>query len=53
MKMAFVDKIFDDFESRICGNCQHWLIKDGFNDVDCTKTDRDFGCNKFKRKEND
>lgn len=49
-----IDKIYDDFDSRTCGNCE-W----GIDNV-CTNDDTPlcadfvastFGCNKFERKE--
>ena len=48
-----VDKIYDDFESRICENCKHISILQDW----CPEIEHGFpcdyigGCNKFKRKE--
>jgi len=52
-----VDEIYDDFESRICENCEHWSEekKQCFNEESIAFTSQeaiycDDGCNKFKRK---
>ena len=59
-----IDKLFDDIESRTCQNCEEFKISKGFNGTEftCYKgygntnmygyifTERDFGCNEFKRK---
>ena len=65
--LGLIDKIFDDFESRTCENCIHWNVSeeskldgngDGF--IDCmiiyaesfgSIDYKNFGCNKFERKE--
>jgi len=52
-----IDKIYDDFENRICRNCEHYIIDAGgiqeWNTCDALHqvTKPDFGCNKFKEKE--
>ena len=51
------DGIYDDFESRTCGNCKHLneLGIDGNGTGRCVEeephfiVDTDFGCNKFER----
>ena len=53
-----VDEIYDDFESRICGNCKHWNKqvrmcdnKDSFAyDAKATVVQGD-SCNKFEEKD--
>ena len=61
----FINKIYDDFESRTCENCKHAkkvigcpCCHHGFECSDITRysnspvrVDSDFGCNKFKRKQ--
>jgi len=49
----FIDEIYDDFESRICKNCEYY--KNGICVCDNSllvayAVDKDFGCNKFKKK---
>lgn len=61
--IKIVDKIFNDFESRICKNCEHhtgvtadqgWWEGDDYTCKELKKnTHMDFGCNKFERKAND
>jgi len=53
----FVNKIFDDFESRICSNCIHYLKygRQCLNEESIAYTSQeavyyDDGCNKFGRK---
>ena len=61
-----IDKIYDDFESRICKNCRFYDNQFNLclNDKIGTyvsvldtkillKVDADFGCNRFERREND
>lgn len=62
-----LDKIYDDFESRVCENCKEFKISKGFTGIEftcykgygCTNeygiifTERTFGCNEFKRKKDD
>jgi len=51
-----IDKIYDDFESKICRGCKYFLkTKKGLlcnNPVnyDFIITDEKFGCNRFERK---
>ena len=44
-----IDKIYDDFESRICKNCKHyesdWCCDNAF------VVDEIFGCNRFEPKD--
>jgi len=60
-----IDKIFDDLESRVCENCK-FCSREGFGGFVCTneeianmslsgwrKVNKNFGCNKFERREND
>lgn len=48
-KHRIIDEIYDDFESRTCGNCRFWS-----NEYGCIKLNidlgTDFGCNEFKIK---
>ena len=61
-----IDDIYNDFESRVCENCEHSDSKTIRNGVILCKmrisyiniswkyqVRKDFGCNKFKRKEDD
>ena len=56
---VFIDKIYNDFESRVCGNCEHFnspyeTCRLGCASCATTKKVReDFGCNKFKRKKDE
>ena len=66
IKLALIDKIYDDFESRVCEHCKYYNpnnydIKEGIADVwiACDKLyieERDgvsldgFGCNRFERR---
>ena len=48
-----IDTIYDDFESRICGNCKlaetsECILYDSYYKTACD--DPTFGCNKFERK---
>ncbi len=53
-----IDKIYNDFESRICGNCEFY---EKYNSVCCNGdsplcsevVDKNFGCNEFERKTNE
>lgn len=52
-QLKFINKLYNDFESRTCSNCEYFRASLRF----CSKsvsingyTDKDFGCNKFKRK---
>ena len=61
----FIDKIYDDFESRTCGNCKYNqkydnscnnsfvnnILSTSYIGTASLKCVSDFGCNKFKRKE--
>lgn len=55
---AVINKIYDDFESKTCGNCKLGVetnlgfIECGLEIFNCTDEffDKDFGCNKFQRK---
>ena len=62
--LSWVDKIYDDFESRVCGNCKwyrpgtnntnNWCAYGtsiGNNEHGDAYVTEDFGCNEFKRKE--
>ena len=57
-EFPLVDKIYDDFESRVCGNCGHGVQEDlgiycpFVNYCGTDYMDKDFGCNEFKRREN-
>ena len=55
-----IDKIYDDFESRTCENCKHFIDSECMviGDWDCYYDSpaqwtppKDFGCNKFVRKQ--
>ena len=55
-----VDKIYDDFESRICKNCEYWnkydecekiYYHDNLANREYIETNEDFSCNKFERKQ--
>ena len=59
--MKVVDDCCDDFESQICENCKHLKKNEcmQMNDWDCYNDSptnwtppKDFGCNKFVRKDN-
>ena len=56
MIKQLINEIYDDFESRVCGNCEHFnnfykTCRMGYAFCIATKKVReDFGCNKFKRK---
>jgi hypothetical protein len=58
LSKAFVNKIYDDFESRTCESCKYWNRKNpARQDGDCdeinhtnTETDWNFGCNKWEEK---
>ena len=63
LTLQIIEDIFNDFESRVCENCK-WYILDTYfdmNSFDCMANDKgqtvvsfppkDFGCNKFIRKE--
>ena len=58
-----VDKIYDNFENRICKNCKYfdeeynigfcvsdWWKEKNFVDGDLLAVDKNFGCNKFEKK---
>jgi len=54
---SLIDEIYDDSESRICENCEHWSEekKQCFNEESIAFTSQeavyyDDGCNKFVRK---
>ena len=61
VRNAIIDtliKIYDDIESRVCENCKYFTYKDD-NYNYCDKypllngfVKNDFGCNRFKRKDN-
>ena len=58
MTDTFVDKIYDSFEAKRCENCkQYEAINDKCNfgvSTDCrNEVPKDFGCNKFSRREQD
>ena len=58
-----IHDVFNEFESRTCGECKKWETKDGntggcigskyrVDDIDYgMSTFYDFGCNNFERKE--
>ena len=61
---VLIDKIYDDFESRVCGECKWFQThryyidihdKVGYPQTVCEKLrinyGKDFGCNKFERKD--
>lgn len=56
---AIINEIYDDFESRTCENCKRYVpMKWTDFDNKCASmenkvshVDKDFGCNKFERKE--
>jgi len=57
--MGLIDAIYNEFESRVCENCNHWNKngKQCLNEQSIAYTseeaiDYDDGCNKFKRKDN-
>ena len=60
IKLALIDKIYDDFESRVCENCKYFTYcDDGFHYCDNQLNvgfngliTEDFGCNRFERREN-
>ena len=54
--MVAIESIYDDFESRTCGNCKYFVISeciliydwDCYNDTPANwNPPKDFGCNKF------
>ena len=55
-----INKIYDDFESRVCKNCKYFVeCNDGYhycNNINNTGLNGiitpDFGCNRFEKKEN-
>ena len=56
IKLALIDKIYDDFESRVCENCKHHKYIEKSYRM-CNKleiaTSSDFGCNRFERREDE
>ena len=59
-----IDKIYDDFESKICKNCKYFkgtgmiancsnLEVGKMNGGAFIDVDENFGCNKFERRENE
>ncbi len=54
-----VNEIFDDFENRICRNCKYFiktkreLLCSNPVNYDYIITNKNFGCNRFERKENE
>lgn len=46
-----IDDIYDDFESRVCENCKHKTNRECNTIIDYFG--KDFGCNKFERKEDE
>ena len=58
----FIDKIYDEFASRVCGNCVY-LDRLQDHKIDCnffgilisehSSFDWDFGCSQFRRRQND
>lgn len=53
----WINKIYDDFESRRCGNCVEYnenpkLLNFRCNPM-CLNPSKDFGCTYFKRNPND
>ncbi len=51
---SILDAVYDDFESRTCENCKHYnnmceygITAPLFSEI----TYKDFGCNKFERKQ--
>lgn len=50
----YIDKIYDDFESRTCGNCKHepsCLFVTMCEDCKIDYVESGVKCNKFERKE--
>ena len=51
-----IDEIYDDFESRVCKNCFYYFEETCVCDESPLVTeivDENYGCNKFKRRENE
>ena len=53
--IKLIDRIYDDFQSRTCENCSHnnscemqYVLRQGVTNPSFLK---DFGCNKFVRKD--
>jgi len=49
-----IDEIYEEFESRVCANCEYLRMFDICNNIDsyaydCHISDLEFGCNKFER----
>ena len=61
-EVALIDEIYDDFESRTCENCKYFIDEKGTKLQFCNARTvggiigwngygKDFGCNKFERKD--
>lgn len=53
---SHINKIYDDFESRVCGNCKYYEQYDsvccnGESPLCVEVVETSFGCNKFERRE--
>jgi len=46
---VLLNRIYDDFESRICENCRYCDKESGQCKILYINTDKDFGCNEFER----
>lgn len=59
--LKLIDEIYDDFESRTCENCKHGEYEKNIKGIYCSFVnycgsdymEKDFGCNKFERVEDD
>jgi len=50
---VFIDRIYDDFESRVCKNCLYYFKETCVCDESPLVTeivDENYGCNKFERR---
>ena len=57
-RFIVIDDIYNDFESRVCGNCKYFYTPEGTESFGlCNKfktlTESDFGCNRFERREDE
>ena len=54
IKLALIDKIYDDFESRVCENCEYYSRIGSCENKESYCFDQlvydDFGCNRFERR---
>ncbi len=62
----YVNAVYDDFESRTCENCKYYIeglqlfggsrficMNEEVGDIMYDHFSKDFGCNKFKRKQDE